>query len=108
MNASTRVFEQPARAYERRVRSGDIPPPSFASALDGVRREARTRAGMVCGVVIAALIQFLPEGGAHSLAATARALAPAIAIAAVAFPLISWAAKRAEARLRLQHGIRRR
>jgi hypothetical protein len=108
MNSSIRIFEQPARAYERSVRSSDIPPPSYASALDRVKQEERTRAGMVCGVVIAALVQFLPAGGAHGLAATALALGPAIVIAAVAFPLISWAAKRAEAHLRLQHGIHRR
>jgi hypothetical protein len=106
MNVSIRIFEQPAHAYERSVRSSDIPPPSYASALARVQQEARTRAGMVCGVVIAALVQFLPEGGAHGLAATALALGPAIVIAAVAFPLIAWAARRAEARLRLQYGIR--
>lgn len=108
MNTRARLFEQPTRAYARSVRSGDIPPPSFESALDRLRQETRTRAGMVCGVVIAALVQFLPENGAHGLLPAVHALTPAVVIAAVAFPLIAWAGKRNEARLRLQYGIRRR
>jgi hypothetical protein len=107
MNTHIRVFETPTRAYAQRTSSREIPPPPFEFALARVRQEARTRAGMACGVVIAALVQFLPGGGAHGFAATALALAPAIIIAAVAFPLISWAAARAEARLRLHYGIRR-
>jgi hypothetical protein len=108
MSTHTHTYEQPVRVYARHVGADDIPPPSFASALDRVRQEARTRAGMVCGVVIAALVQFLPESGVHGFKAAILALTPAVAIAAVAFPLIAWAARRGEAHLRRQYDIRRR
>ena len=108
MTTHIRVFEPPVRAYGRSITCREIPPSSFDSALDGVRQQARTRAGMVCGVVVAALVQFLPEGGAHGLGAVVFALAPASIIAAVALPLIAWADKRDEGRLRLHYGIRRR
>ena len=108
MRAKVRIHEHPARTYTRTIHTRVIPPESYACALDRVHQTAKTRAGMVCGVVIAALVQFVPGSGTHGPAATLLAILPAIVIAAVAFPLIAWAAKRDAARLRMQYGIRRR
>jgi hypothetical protein len=101
-----RLGERPASA--RIINTRDIPPESYASARDRVRQVAKTRAGMVCGVVIVALIQFVPEGGSHGLTDALLAILPAVVIAAVAFPLIAWALRRDEAGLRTQYDIRRR
>lgn len=106
MTTRIRVHDRPARSYARAIPLGEIPPPSYESARDTVQRTARTRAGMVWGVVIAALVQFVPDGSAHGPAATVLAVTPALVIAAVAFPLISWAAKRDELRLKTQYDIR--
>lgn len=108
MTAKIRIHERPAPTYARTVQTRAILPESYASALDRVRHTAKTRAGMVCGVVIAALVQFVPGSGAQGPIATLLAILPAIVIAAVAFPLIAWAAKRDAARLRTQYDIRRR
>ena len=107
MNTRIRTHERPMRTYMRAVHALEIPVESYASALDRVHQTAKTRAGMVCGVVIAALVEFIPQGS-HGPLGTLLAVAPAIVIAAVAFPLISWTAKRDEARLRTQYDIRRR
>lgn len=103
-----RLHEPPARSYARAMAFREIPPESYESARDTVHRTAKTRAGMVCGVVIAALVQFLPDGGVPGPLATLLALTPALVIAAVAFPLISWAARRDELRLKVQYGVRKR
>lgn len=113
MTARLHLHERPARTYARAITPGEIPQPSYTSARDTVQRTAKTRAGMVCGVVIAALVQFVPDGGAlgslaHGPLAALLAVGPALVIAAVAFPLISWAAKRDERRLKVQYGIRKR
>lgn len=108
MTAKIRMHERPAPTYARTAHARVIPPESYGSALDRVRQTAKTRAGMVCGVVIAALVLFVPGSGSHGQAAAVLAILPALVIAAVAFPLIAWAAKRDEARLRSQHDIRRR
>ncbi len=107
-----RVSARPASPYtpalSRVIHARDIPPESYASAVDRVRNVAKTRAGMVCGVVIVALIQFVPENGSHTLKDALLAILPAVIIAAMAFPLIAWALRRDEARLRTQYDIRRR
>lgn len=110
MTTKIRLHETPVRTYARAVQIGDIPPPSYESARDTVHQIARTRAGMVCGVVVAALLQFAPDAGsrwgAHGVLAALLAIAPAVVIAAAAFPLIAWKARRDEARLKIQYGIR--
>ena len=99
MTTGIRPYQRSARGNTRAIVPGEMPIASYEAALGALRRRARPRAGMVCGVVIAALAQFVPNGGVHGLL-------PALVIAAVAFPLVSWAAKRGEARLKLQYGIR--
>ena len=108
MASKISLHERPARASMRAFQPREIPMPSYYSARDTVHRTAKTRAGMACGVVIAALVQFVPDGTAHGPWATVLALAPAGVIAALSFPWISWALKRDEARLKIQHGIRRK
>lgn len=108
MTIPTHLHERPARAYARVTRAGEIPPPSYESALDSVHRVAKTRAGMVCGVVIVALAEFAPGGGVHGPLAALLAMAPAVVIAGLAFPLIAWRARRDAARLKIQYGVRRK
>lgn len=104
MNTKIRVHQRPARTYAYAARIGEIPPPSYASARDTVQVQAKTRTGMACGVAIFALVQFLPDSGAHGPLGMLLGLAPALVIAGVAFPLISWKARKDEARLKLQYG----